>query len=225
MSGSAAEERIRGKVEAALRREWPHARVVHELVLETSAIRIDLAAVSPDHLVVAEIKSERDVLKRLPSQIAASLSVAGDVWVVVAEKHRAAIELMLRPSVDLAEPRPVPGYPGAWAHTEPNPAYLPDLKFCRVFVERADGDLERLWTPHQPRLCRPQDQFEMLWAAERRAALRRHGAPVGPRDTCRMTLNWAVENLCGRDVRRAVLAQLRARRFPRADPAIPVGDA
>jgi hypothetical protein len=38
-------------------------------------------------------------------------------------------------------------------------------------------------------------------------------------------LAWAVENLSGRDIRRAVMAQLRARRFPRADPAIPVGDA
>jgi hypothetical protein len=225
MSGSAAEERIRGKVEAALRQHCPHARIVHELVLETSTIRIDLAAVSPDHLVVAEIKSERDVLKRLPAQIAAALEVAGDVWVVIAEKHQAAIQLMLRRSVDLPEPRPVPGYPGAWTHTEPNPAYLPDLLRCRVYVERVDGDLEVLWTPHQRRLCRPQDQFEMLWAPERRAALRRLGAPVGPRDTCWVTLAWAVENLSGRDIRRAVMAQLRARRFPRADPAIPVGDA
>ncbi len=45
MAGSVAEERIRAKVEAAFRRRWPEARIIHELVLDQGGVRIDLAAV------------------------------------------------------------------------------------------------------------------------------------------------------------------------------------
>jgi hypothetical protein len=87
MAGSEAEERIRAKVEAEFRRRWPDARIVHELVLNQGGVRIDLAAITEDALIVAEIKSERDTLTRLAGQVKASLRVAQCVWVVVADKH------------------------------------------------------------------------------------------------------------------------------------------
>lgn len=91
MAGSAAEERIREKAVAAMRRRWPSARIVHELQLEQGGIRIDLAAVSEDFLALAEIKSERDVLKRLPAQISRAMAVADEVWIVIAAKHEKGI--------------------------------------------------------------------------------------------------------------------------------------
>lgn len=65
MAGSDAEERIRAKVEAELRRQFPTARIIHELVLSSGVSRLDLAAVTRDQIIVAEIKSERDTLSRL----------------------------------------------------------------------------------------------------------------------------------------------------------------
>lgn len=219
MSGSVAEERIRAKVEAAMRRRWPEARIIHELVIDTWKIRIDLAAVSPDHIAVAEIKSERDVLKRLPSQVAAGIAVAQDVWVVVAEKHEERLNYLRSHNRPLAEPEQMPG---GWLRTvEANPDRLPDLDRCRVLVERGET-LEPLGYNYDPRsyIVDPRALFDMLWASERRAVLRQLGAPVGPRTTCLVAQRWAVENLSGAQIRRAVCAQLRSRPFPRADSPI-----
>ena len=87
MMASAAEERIRTKAEAMLRRAFPDARVIHELVLRQGGCRIDLAAVTPDRLICVEVKSERDVLDRLPDQVEAMRRVC-DAWCcVTAAKH------------------------------------------------------------------------------------------------------------------------------------------
>lgn len=86
---SLAEERIRLKAEAMLRGAFPDARVIHELVLRQGGCRIDLAAVTPDRLICVEVKSERDVLTRLPEQVEAMRRVS-DAWcVVTAFKHMA----------------------------------------------------------------------------------------------------------------------------------------
>lgn len=84
---SVAEERIRAKAEAMLRGAFPDARIIHELVLRQGGCRIDLAAVTPDRLICVEVKSERDVLTRLPDQVEAMKRVS-DAWcVVTAFKH------------------------------------------------------------------------------------------------------------------------------------------
>src|SRR3546814_12937862 len=84
MAGSVAEERIRGKVEAKLRLLFPEARLIHELVLKQGGVRIDLAAVTTARLICIEIKSERDVMTRLPDQCAAMRLVC-DTWSVRVE--------------------------------------------------------------------------------------------------------------------------------------------
>lgn len=84
---SAAEERIRLKAEAMLRNAFPEARIVHELMLRQGGCRADLAAVTLDRIICVEVKSERDVLTRLPDQVAAMRMVC-DAWcVVTAQKH------------------------------------------------------------------------------------------------------------------------------------------
>lgn len=84
---SAAEERIRVKAEAMLRSAFPDARLVHELVLKQGGCRIDLAAITPDRLICVEVKSERDVLDRLPDQVEAMRRVC-DAWcIATAAKH------------------------------------------------------------------------------------------------------------------------------------------
>lgn len=84
---SEAEERLRGKAEAALRETWPGARIIHELMLRQGGCRIDLAAVMPDRLIVVEVKSERDVLTRLKRQAEQAREVADGFSVILPEKH------------------------------------------------------------------------------------------------------------------------------------------
>lgn len=84
---SEAEERIRSKCEAALREQFPDARIIHELVVHQGSCRLDLAAVTPSRIVVVEIKSERDVLTRLPQQVKEARRVSDLFRVVVTDKH------------------------------------------------------------------------------------------------------------------------------------------
>jgi hypothetical protein len=84
---SEAEERIRVKCEAALRQHFPDARIIHELVVRQGSCRLDLAAVTPNRIVLVEVKSERDVLTRLPQQAKEAREVADLFRVAVAQKH------------------------------------------------------------------------------------------------------------------------------------------
>lgn len=251
MAGSEAEERIRVKAVAALRRLYPDARIIHELVLEQGGIRLDVAAVTPDQLIVVEIKSERDVLKRLTDQINRSREVAQGVWVVVAPKHVPAVEKRLSSYVQ----REVYGPPSRWSvegivtralaagkevsssariwsngqTSAPNPAYEPALLNCRLLTEGEDGEsLTPIRRSYSERpYPRPSEMLKMLWADELRTVLGNHRLAVHrttPRNAAMLT---AVEHMTGGEIRRAVCAALRTRPFARADepenrPAAPV---
>ena len=84
---SDAEEALRVAVEAWMRRRWPASRIVHELVLDAGTTRIDLASVGDEELRLVELKSAKDVLKRLPGQIRAATECAHEVWVAIDAKQ------------------------------------------------------------------------------------------------------------------------------------------
>lgn len=84
---SEAEARIRAKAEAALRAAFPDARIVHELVVKQGSCRLDLAAITPQRLILVEVKSERDVLDRLDRQVTQAKAVSDGFMVCVADKH------------------------------------------------------------------------------------------------------------------------------------------
>jgi hypothetical protein len=202
MAGSIAEERIRAKAEALLRRRFPDARIVHELVLEQGGVRIDIAAIRPGFLAALEIKSERDTLKRLPEQIKAALKVCDLFGVCIAAKH---------------EPE-VGRWPGHKDGAEVVLGHAVDL-----LIEQEDGfDCRHSafcdgWRGNrgETRLCNPADRLEMLWAEELKLISR---APKMSRQPAKHLI---CETMTGRQIREAVCAALRARPFPRADPAIP----
>jgi hypothetical protein len=185
VSGSEAEERIRGKAEALLRKAFPTARIIHELVLRQGGVRIDLAAVTPDRLICVEIKSERDVLTRLPAQVAAMRQVC-DAWrVCVADKH-------------VEKCRPLVGWIGLVSEAELD---APGYRLASLERDAMRG------------LCRAPDRLDMLWADE----LRRIAGGKGTRGHSTIS---ATDSMTGAQVRRAVCSALRARQFPRSDPAI-----
>lgn len=219
MSGSVAEERIRAKVEAAMRSRWPSARIIHELVLASSEIRIDLAAVTANEIIVAEIKSERDTLKRLEAQIGMAHEVADVTWVVVAEAYREVLEHLANSSSTGPERPRSPPLTGMWREYWQNPDYLPGLERCQRMVETEDG-LALIGQSHRSRVPDPRAVFDMLWAPERRDVIAAAGGPVSSKASCHETLTWAVEHMSGGAIRRAVCATLRRRKFARADPPV-----
>lgn len=219
MAGSEAEERIRAKVEAAFRRNWPDARIIHELVLDQGGVRIDLAAVTPSALYVAEIKSERDVLKRLPSQVEIATAVAQQVWVVVAEKHVPAVRQLN--SYHVLVPRDPPYVrpsDGKVFDTRlaNNPDRLLDLQWCHLKTE-ADGDGLTFFdaAPRHDRRPEPSRMLDMLHRSELAWIV-----DGGGRATREAMIRVAIEAQAGGAIRRAVCTCLRARPFPRADPAV-----
>jgi hypothetical protein len=190
-----------------MRLRWPEARIIHELQLEQGGVRIDLAAVTTDSIAVAEIKSEKDVLKRLRRQIAVAHRVAEEVWVVVAAKHRQ----------DVRDAR-------QWraGMTEEERADYWALSSARFYFETgAEGEIEtdvRRRADEGRRCLDPRLIWEMMWAEEQALALRRFwGTPAMKPMTRGAMRAVAVENMTGREIRRACCAALRARSFPRAD--------
>lgn len=216
MAGSEAEERIRARAEQRLRGLFPTARIIHELQLEQGGVRIDLAAVTEDHLCVVEIKSERDTLERLSRQIMRATQVADEVWICVAAKHATRLEEIKCWWKEKDEAK-------AKAYRLEARA----LYGAEVFVENSLGILGA-WEHRRERRDKlftdPRARFDLLWAEEQRSAIGRHfgGAGMGRAEAltrgqlCRL----AVEHMSGRELRRHVCQQLRARHFPRADPPV-----
>lgn len=233
MAGSDCEERIRSAVVDSLRRTMPTARIIHELMLRQGVgPRLDVAAVTPDRIVLVEIKSEKDVLKRLSAQVEASLLVTNDVRVVVAEKHRKAVVAMERSYLL----DPVTGHTmmaddgKGCSRSVPNPAYIEGLASCSVQVETPAG-LERA-SPytgllHGPRdpvpMVSSSDLWELLWHGEAATVLNAYGLQAGARTNRWKMKLAACENLTGGQVRRGVCAMLRNRTFARADDPVDHG--
>jgi hypothetical protein len=232
MAGSEAEERIRAKVEAAIRREFSDARIAHEVNISQGGCRMDLAAVRSTSLALVEIKSERDVLKRLPEQVRQALTITGDVRVYIAAKHAAAVSSMLDQWVRgpdghnliiWSEDRRSGRY-------QDNPAYCADLRRVRVLVEADEGftDLDQHLAVHWLRqvmshISDPRAQLEMLWADELRGLLYRHSIGTTPKASREVNKRLALELLTGRQIREGACTALRDRPFARADQAL--GDA
>lgn len=87
---SDAEGRIRAKAERLLRDLFPDARIVHEFDL--GGVRLDLAAITEDRLVLVEIKSENDTLTRLARQVEFAHRIGGPVFVCFAPRWREPIK-------------------------------------------------------------------------------------------------------------------------------------
>lgn len=209
---SEAEEALRLKTEKALRKARPDARIIHELVLTQGGERIDLAAVWPDGIIIAELKSEKDTLTRLPAQLRASLALGCEVWLCLAEKWRPHIEALNTQSEEAVSVT----RKGYTYHThKPNPAYIAELNRVAIAYEKPDHiEFDNTWNRRER--FPPADggaMLEMLWAEELRAIKGTH-----PRDPRRKCINAAREYLSGQEVRRACCAALLARNFPRADP-------
>lgn len=204
MAGSEAEERIRAVAEADLRRTKPDARIIHELVVHNC--RLDLAAVTPDEIVLVEVKSERDVLDRMKAQIGSAWRVTRDVKIYAAPRWRKEMR-RLTSYWDIDDAR------------RTNEHRCDVISHSTVII--AGEAQEVIHTPPSYDLrvmVQPMHVWDLMWSAEMCAALTKIGLPTKRMNQFDLT-RMAVEHMSGREIRRAVCAALRARAFPRADPA------
>lgn len=215
MAGSEAEERIRAKLVAYMRHRWPSGRIVHELTLEQMGIRLDVACVTEACLVIGEVKSERDTLTRLVAQMQKAAEVGCHVLLAVASKHADKIEAMR-----LGRSVPGEAVEQRAARWEASAA----LYRAQLLVEQGPvgelvetgGRTKRHDAPRDPRQV-----FDLMWADEMHVALRRHWGVSSMKEMTRARMKAeAVEHMSGRDIRLAVCAALRNRRFARADPPV-----
>lgn len=185
---SAAEARIREKAERLLRSLWPDARIVHEF--ELRGVRLDLAAITEDRLILGEVKSENGTLDRLPNQMKFACGIGGPVFLFCAER---------------------------WT---PHVTGLP----YRVtsMVEDGDGFSCFIGAHHRhplgPHHVEPErDAYSsrallgLLLKAELLALAKPHGGRA--RSDVPTLTRIAHDHLTGLQVRRGVMAALRARRF------------
>lgn len=193
---SPAEARIRIKAEAFMRERWPDARIVHEF--DVCGARIDIAAITPDRLILGEVKSERDVLDRLPKQARRALRIGGPLIVFCAPRWIGKVDLPWR-AVELFE------FEDTFAHYLGGQPYpLPERRWgAGSDTWSSRGLLDLLLKPELLALARPF------------GGKTRHGVPD--------LANMAHEGMTGGDIRRAVMQALRARRFGWAadDPIAP----
>jgi len=181
---SEAEARIRAKAERLLRGLFPDARIVHEFVV--GGVRLDLAAITSDRLILAEIKSELDSLARLERQVVGGRRVGGPLLVCFAPKWRDGVR-RARAAGNL--------WGAEWLEeTEDGFAGLVPARIADRFDRWSSRALlSLLLKPEILELTRPFGGRGRNTVAELR--------------------NMAHEHLTGRQIRLATMAALRARRF------------
>lgn len=181
---------MRVAAEDWLRKRLPRARIVHELVLERGKNRIDLAAVGETSLHLVEIKSVKDVLTRLDSQIRAACDVTPNVWVLVDESKVEAAKAA-RHDIESAWP------------------YVVGLLIWRggkIVMECEAGSVYRTYLPD------PRAVARLMWCDELREIFGfdvRHSHEVMVGETVRWSGLEAIQ--------RAACASIGRRVFPRAD--------
>lgn len=184
MQRSAEEFAMREAISAWGRARWPRARVVHELVVADR--RIDMAFIEPDNLVGVEIKSSRDTLDRLESQIRTFCEYLPCVVAALAPK---------------------------WGTHGIAPCCgADDSFFCDATADPAIYGVGRIAVRRQVTV----QMLRLLWAAEARAVAARTRVSFDKRLTLRDAIPMLARALTGDEIVREVCRELRARdAFPR----------
>ncbi len=195
------ERALRDAVERWMRLRWPAARIVHELVLNRGDIRLDMAAVLPDELVIVEVKSGTDNFSRAIHQTGMATLCGTEAWLIGDRKHKAdggSLRYLL-PSLGLAYGR----------QTGPT-----------IYDQAAPREIEEE-LPATRREPHGEALLSLLWVAELRDEAHRHGVPCTAKSTHRHLVTALAERLSAAERIRAVCRQLRSRdALWRADPPV-----
>lgn len=208
MAGSASEREIRDYAANRLRQILPGSRIIHELVV--GGCRADLAAVERERITLVEIKSQKDVLKRLDVQMRHFERAAHSVIVIAHEKW------FDRTPYNTGHPRFVP--------SDELEKGVKDRATIWAYPEQADRPLYGTWalpywklTGFQPRAS---EMLLLLWKSELLAEAGRHHVSCSTRSTVTHLVREMAWHMTGKEIAQAVCRQLRGRPFPEADPPI-----
>lgn len=224
MTRSPDEQELRNAVVARLRELLPDARIIHELnIAGQGSNRIDVVAVTKEHIVGVEIKSQKDTLKRLDHQWKSFNEVCHFVVVAAHEKHFADYrEPRWREDVPSQRQLNHPLFFGQWRHETrvwryPKP--VPEANSSGFL--RADGS-QWFFDRYKAlqRIPQATTMLDLLWAAELQSECHRHRVSCSSRSTRGVMIRDLAWSLTGKEVTHAVCRQLRQRAFAEADPPI-----
>lgn len=220
---SSAEADIRNDVVAHLRKEWPSARIIHEInVAGTGSNRIDVLAVTEMSIAAVEIKSKKDKLDRLPDQMTAMNRVAHVTRAAIHEKFLVEEETnkwhAWRTDKDGRH----------WRKTLPealNRYRYDDTVWVWPKIQCAENsgyDYSSRWLlgPPPMTIALPHGALSILWADELRWLCSELRVGVGKRANMgemTNTLRWMAT---GRELTRGVCAALRRRDCVEADAPV-----
>jgi hypothetical protein len=204
-----AELVLRNALETFCRERWPHARVVHEIVMGEGRVRADVAAIDIAHIAAFEVKGQYDDTTRLLHQVGMYQLCVPEVWMVVPIGRHADDARLIRhllPSVGLL----------VGAGTSKMNHYEFDGKDFGLVVEAEAA----------PRAPVPEMMLEMCWAAELVDICGRTRTSVGKKPT-RKVMVEALLDLPVASLQAQVCTALRSRdALWRADaPVLPATSA
>lgn len=220
---SSDEADIRNDVVAHLRKEWPSARIIHEInCAGTGSNRIDVLAVTEMSIAAVEIKSKKDKLDRLPDQLQAmqrcahiSIAAIHEKFLVEKETNKWNAErtdddgrfwkTALPPEIEAMRWRV-----STWVWPQ------------RPITEKNRYDERSAWrlAPTPLTLALPHGALDMLWANELRWLCAELRIGVGKRANMGELVNALRWMGTGRDLTRGVCAALRRRDCVEADAPI-----
>jgi len=190
---------VRSALHALLRveheHEWSQTRILNELSL-CGEVRVDVAVLN-GQFAGYELKSARDTLERLPTQVTVYSRVLDHATLVVAERHRVAALAMI---------------PAWWGI---------------VAAVGEDGvRLERVRLPVVNPSVDPASVVRLLWRDELLGELIRLGRGDGLRSKSRTVLSAALTSMVPADVLSGVVRErLKQRGAWRVDPSRQRGGA
>lgn len=200
---SEAENLIREAAVTRLRQLLPDARIIHELNVEQGTVRADIAAVTEERLYLFELKSAKDTLSRLPTQIRHFHAVCHGLVVVADKKWCGEATAAGYPNCDARAIIRFHGRAELWEWPE---------------QERSWGRDWRL--PLAPAVPWHHRMLRLLWADELRAIAAANGLPSSSRISGGSIARDLAVLVPGKEIERAVCKALRSRSFAWADPAI-----
>lgn len=211
---STIEREMRNNLIDKLRALRPESRIIHELnTAGQGSCRADIAAIGKEEILLFEIKSEKDVLKRLAKQKAAFEACSHKAFFVLDKKFFTPKQLTyvdkfsLDPNTELTEALGTSWLKdNVWHYPEPRPS---------------DYHRDHSWKIKHEQSCpSAKGILRMLWADELREVCKNLNLPYRSKDNMAHLIERITLDATGRDVVKQVCLMLRKRIFAEADDAV-----
>jgi hypothetical protein len=211
MAGSSVEREIRNTVIDKIRQVRPCSRIIHELnTAGTGSPRADLAVVGLSEILLFEIKSEKDVLKRLDHQWKAFKRCSHQTFLVLDKKffvekvYANGAGTRFDPSEPLIEIVGSHVKDFVWTYPEP-------LRNSNRYMDQT-WKIKGLYDTPDTRAM-----LNLLWRDELVSLCKNLGLPYLAKENMTKLTERLILGATGRQITEGVCAALRTRPFAEAD--------